>query len=162
MSWTGVARTVIVCAILIVMHYTLRPLLAWRASVDFLIVALLLGAVRLRPGMGAVYGFALGLVAGSLDVGGFGAAALGMSLIGFGASWLKAVFFADNLALNGFFLFIAKWLFDMLFLLLGGHVHGSELMVQMFVWSPLAAAVTAVVGVVVLAVLRPLMESRTP
>src|SRR6476646_3135764 len=144
MSWTGVARTVIVCAILIVMHYTLRPLLAWRASVDFLIVALLLGAVRLRPGM----------VAGSLDVGGFGAAALGMSLIGFGASWLKAVFFADNLALNGFFLFIAKWLFDLIFLLVGHRAHGAELAMQLFVWSPLSAAVTAVAGVIALSLLK--------
>jgi rod shape-determining protein MreD len=161
MSWTGVARTVIVCAILIVMHYTLRPLLAWRASVDFLIVALLLGAVRLRPGMGAVYGFALGLLAGSLDVGGFGAAALGMSLVGFGASWLKAVFFADNLALNGFFLFLAKWIFDLIFLIVGHRAIDPELAMQIFVWSPLAAAVTAVAGVLALSVLKPLMEVRT-
>ena len=39
---------------------------------------------------------------------GFGAAALGMAIVGFGASWLKAVFFADNLALNGFFLFLGE------------------------------------------------------
>ena len=149
MSWTGVARTVIVCAILIVLHFTLRPLLAWHASIDFLIVALLLGAVRLRPGMGAVYGFLLGLVAGSLDVGGFG------------ASWLKAVFFADNLALNGFFLFIAKWLFDLIFLLVGHRAHGAELAMQLFVWSPLSAAVTALAGVIALSILRPLMEMRT-
>ena len=39
MNWTGAARTIVVCAILIALHYTLRPLLAWRASIDFLIVA---------------------------------------------------------------------------------------------------------------------------
>jgi rod shape-determining protein MreD len=94
-------------------------------------------------------------------VSGFGAAALAMSVVGFAASWLKAVFFADNLVLNGFFLFIAKWVFDVLFLILGRHAHGAELMVQMFVWSPIAAAVTAVAGVVVLTLLRPLMETRT-
>ena len=70
MNWTGAARTILVCAILIVLHYTLRPLLAWRASVDFLIVALLLGSVRMRPGAAAVYGFLLGLVADSLAVSG--------------------------------------------------------------------------------------------
>ena len=85
MNWTGAARTIVVCAILIVLHFTLRPLLAWRASIDFLIVALLLGAVRLRPGSAAVYGFLLGLVADSLSVGGFGASALGMSIVGFSA-----------------------------------------------------------------------------
>ena len=45
--------------------------------------------------------------------------ALAMTIVGFGASWLKAVFFADNLALNGFFLFLAKWVFDVIFLLVG-------------------------------------------
>src|SRR4051812_37247526 len=163
MNWTGAARTIVVCAILIVLHYTLRPLLAMRASVDFMIVALLLGAVRMRPGAAAVYGFILGLIADSLGVSVFGAAALGMSIVGFSASWLKAVFFADNLALNGFFLFVAKWAFDLIFLLIGAMSGGtSDLLMQIFVWSPLAAAVTAVAGVLVLSLLKPVMEMRTP
>jgi rod shape-determining protein MreD len=160
-TWNTAVRTIVACAILIVLHYTLRPLLAWRASIDFLIIALLIGSVRLRPGMAALYGFLLGFVADSVDVSGFGAAALAMSIVGFTASWLKAVFFADNLALNGFFLFLAKWVFDVIFLILGRHARGAELLVQMFVWSPIAAAVTAVAGVVVLTIMRPLMETRT-
>ncbi|MGH7620046.1 MAG: rod shape-determining protein MreD [Gemmatimonadaceae bacterium] len=161
MNWTGAARTTLVCAILIVLHYTLRPLLAWRASIDFMIVALLLGAVRMRPGAAAVYGLLLGLVTDSLAVSSFGAAALGMSLVGFGASWLKAVFFADNLALNGFFLFLAKWLFDLIVLIVGHRVHGAEIAMQIFVWSPLSAAVTAVAGVITLSLMKPLMDVRT-
>jgi len=161
MNWTAALRTVIVCAILIVLHYTLRPLLAWRASVDFLIVALLLGSVRLRPGYAAIYGFLLGLTADSLGVSGFGVAALGMSAVGFAASWLKAVFFADNVALNAFFLFLGKWIFDLIFLIVGQRLHGAELAMQIFVWSPLSAAVTAAAGVVALSILRPLMEVRT-
>jgi len=162
MNWTGAVRTVLVCAILIVLHYTLRPLLAWRASVDFLIVALLLGSVRLRPGAAAVYGFLLGLVADSLAASGFGAAALAMSVVAFAASWLKAVFFADNLALNGFFLFLAKWAFDLIYLIVGHRASGggTELVMQIFVWSPLSAAVTAVAGVIALSLLKPLMEPR--
>jgi len=160
MNWTGAARTIVVCAILIVLHFTLRPLLAWRSSIDFLIVALLLGSVRLRPGSAAVYGFLLGLVADSITISSFGAAALGMSVVGFGASWLKAVFFADNLALNGFFLFLAKWVFDILSFLVGHRAHGAELAMQLFVWSPLSAAVTAVAGVIALSLLKPLMEVR--
>ena len=161
MNWAGTARTIIVCALMLVLQYTLRPLLAWRASIDFLVIALLLGSVRMRPGAAAVYGFLLGLVADSLDVGGFGAAALAMSLVGFSASWLKAVFFADNLALNGFFLFLAKWVFDLIFLIAGQHAHGAELAMQIFVWSPLSAAVTAAAGVIVLSLLKPLMDVRT-
>jgi len=92
---------------------------------------------------------------------GFGAAALAMAIVGFSASWLKAVFFADNLALNAFFLFLAKWVFDLIFLVVGHRSHGAELAMQLFVWSPLAAAVTAVAGVIALSLLKPLMEVRT-
>lgn len=161
MNWTGAVRTILVCAILIVLHYTLRPLLAWRASIDFLIIALLLGAVRMRPGAAAVYGFLLGLMADSMAVSGFGAAALAMAIVGFSASWLKAVFFADNLPLNGLFLFLAKWVFDLIFLLVGHRSSGVELVMQLFVWSPLSAAVTAIAGMIVLSLLKPLMEVRT-
>src|SRR5439155_17964175 len=98
MNWTGAVRTMLVCAILIVLHYTLRPLLAWRASIDFLLIALVFGAVRMRPAGAAVYGFLLGLATDSLSLGAFGAGALAATIVGFSASWLKAVFFADNLA----------------------------------------------------------------
>src|ERR671929_2108854 len=134
MNWNAV-RTAVICAILIVLHYTLRPLLSWNASIDFLIIALMFGAVRMRPGLAALFGFALGLVSDSLSPGAFGAAALGMSIVGFGASWLKAVFFADNLALNGFFLFVGSWVFDLIFVVVERRLHGLDLIMQIFVWS---------------------------
>ncbi len=161
MSWSNAARTAVVCLILIVLHYTLRPLLGWRAAIDFLVIALLFGSVRMRPGLAAVYGFALGLVSDSLAVSGFGAGALGMCAVGFAASWLKAVFFADNLALNGFFLFLGKWLFDLIYALAGHRLGGGELVMQIFVWSSLSAAVTALAGIFALMLVRPLMEVRT-
>src|SRR5215207_7983830 len=160
MSWTAAVRLGIAFTILVLLHFTVRPLLAWRAELDFLIVALLLMAVRVRPGSAALIGFVMGLAADSVTPVAFGAAALGMSVVGFGASWLKAVFFADNLALNGFFLFLAKWLFDVIFLLVGHRAHAAELAMQLFVWSPLSAAVTAVAGVIALSLLKPLMEVR--
>jgi rod shape-determining protein MreD len=115
----------------------------------------------MRPGLGAVYGFLLGLVTDSLALSAFGAAALGMSVVGFSASWLKAVFFADNLALNAFFLFLGKWLFDLIYALASFGMRGAELIAQLLIWSPLSAAVTAIAGAVVLTMLRPLMEVRT-
>jgi rod shape-determining protein MreD len=159
-NWGVAIRTTIVCLILVVLHYSLRPLLAWPAPVDFLVIALLFGAVRMRPGVAALYGFVLGLMADSLALGGFGSSALAMTLVGFAASWLKAVFFADNLVLNGFFLFLGKWLFDVIFFLLERRVHGAELAMQIGVWSLLSAAVTAVAGVITLILLRPLLETR--
>ena len=161
MNWGSILRTVICCVILIMLHYTVRPLLGWRAPIDFMLIAALFGAVRMRPGVAAMYGLALGLVSDALSVSGFGAAALGMTIVAYAASWLKAVFFADNLALNAFFLFVGKWVFDIIVVLAARRVAGTELAMQIFVWSPLSAAVTAVAGVIALSLLKPLMEVRT-
>ena len=160
MNWSAAVRTAIVCLILVVLHYTLRPLLGWRASIDFLLVALVFGAVRMRPAGAAVYGFILGLAADSLSLGTFGAAALAATIVGYAASYLKAVFFADNLALNGFFLFVGKWTFDIVMFLMERRMHGSELLMQVFVWSPLASVATATAGLVAIVLLRPIIEVR--
>ena len=160
MNWASGVRTALVCVILVVLHFTVVPLLSWRASIDFLLIALVFGAVRMRPAGAAIFGFLLGLTADSL-AGSFGAAALAGTLVGFGASWLKAVFFADNLALNGFFLFVGKWVFDIVLALMERAMHGTELVMQLIVWSPLAAAVTAVAGVLAVTLLRPLLEVRS-
>jgi rod shape-determining protein MreD len=160
MSIGAAIRTAIVCLLLIVLQFTLRPLLAWRAPIDFLLVALLYGSVRMRPGLAAVYGFLLGLAADSLALSAFGASALAMSIVGFSASWLKAVFFADNLALNAFFLFLGKWLFDLIFLVAMHNMPPGDFVVQVFVWSTLSAVVTAVAGVLLMGAVRPLAEGR--
>jgi rod shape-determining protein MreD len=160
MNWTNAVRTALVCIILIMLHYTLRPLLGWRASVDFLLIALVFGAVRMRPAGAAVYGFILGLAADSLALGAFGGGALAGTLVGFAASWLKAVFFADNLALNAFFLFVGKWAFDLVYVLMEQRMHGVDMLMQIIVWSPLSAAVTALAGVIAIAMLRPILEVR--
>ena len=139
------------------LHYTLRPVLAWRASIDFLVIALLLVAVRTRPGAAALAGFALGVLSDSLTPESFGAGALAMTIVGFGASWLKAAFFADNIALNGVFIFAGKWAFDTIFLLAEHRLKGTDLLVQLLLWSPLAAAATAAAGLVVLLTVRPVL-----
>ncbi|MFI5232910.1 MAG: rod shape-determining protein MreD [Gemmatimonadales bacterium] len=146
-----------VFVLLIVLHFTLRPLLAWRAPIDFLVIALLLVAVRARPGVAALAGFALGLLVDSLTPESFGAGALAMTVVGFGASWLKAAFFADNVALNGVFIFAGKWAFDTIFLLAEHRLQGTDMLVQVLVWSPAAAGVTAIAGLIVLLTVRPVL-----
>ncbi len=160
MNWGATVRTIILCAILIFLHYTLRPLLSWRAAPDFLIIALLLVSVRVRPGVAAMFGFLLGLTSDSVALGSFGAGALAMTLIGFAWSRLKAVFFADHVLLNGFFLFLGKWAYDIVMTLVERRTQGAELVIQILVWSSLSAAVTAVAGVLALMLLRPVLETR--
>lgn len=161
MKPSEVVRTLIAFAMLVVLHFTVRPLLAWRASPDFLIIALLLVAIRVRPGSAAVVGFFVGLVTDSLSLHAFGAGAMSMSVVAFVASWLKAVFFADDLSLNAFFFFLGKWAFDLLYLVVARQPSSDSVLMQMLVWFPLSAAVTALAGVATLLVLRPMLR-RAP
>jgi rod shape-determining protein MreD len=160
MTSMSLLRGAVVFTVLLVLQYTLRPLLDWRAPIDFLVIAVLLAAVRVRPGTAAVLGFCLGLAADSPNVAGFGAGALAMTGIAFIASWLKAIFFADNLALNGFFFFVGKWLFDIIQVITEQRHTGSDMLTQLLLWSPLSAANTAAAGVVLLIMLRPMLETR--
>ena len=158
MNGLGAVRAIIVFGLLLVLHYTLRPLLGWRAPIDFLVIAVLLAAVRIRPGSAALFGLVLGLATDSLNTSGFGAGALAMAVVGFAASWMKAIFFADNIALNGFFFFLGKWAFDILLVIAEQRLSGGDMVTQLLLWSPLAAANTALAGIVLLILLRPILE----
>jgi branched-subunit amino acid ABC-type transport system permease component len=74
---------------------------------------------------------------------------------------LKAIFFADNIALSALFFFAGKWTFDVVYLVTERRVRGPELVMQLLLWSPLAATVTAIAGVVLLLLLRPLVGKST-
>ena len=152
-------RTLLAFVLIVLLHYTLRPFLGWRWEPDFLTIALLLAAVRMRPGPAAVSGFVLGLLRDAHMLEGYGSSAIALAFVGFGAAWLKAAFFADNLALNGFFFFLGKWAYDIMFFVVERRLVGADLAVQLGIWSPLSAAVTAVAGVFLLIVMRPLLRT---
>jgi len=160
-SLGGALRVALAFALLVLLHYTLRPLLGWRAPIDFLVIGVLLVAVRLRPGLAALLGCLVGLAADAVTPAAFGSGALGFSLVAYLASWLKAVFFADNIALSALFFFVGKWIFDALYLVSERRLQGPELVMQLLLWSPVAATVTAVTGVLLLLLLRPIL-GRTP
>jgi rod shape-determining protein MreD len=158
MTLGGTVRAVVTFIILVLLHYTLRPLLGWRAPMDFLLLALLLASIRVRPAAAALIGLAMGLVSDSLTPESLGAAAIAMTIVGYLASWLRAVFFADNLALNAFFFFLGKWTFDIIYFLVEQRLGGIELVQQLLLWSPLSAAATAVAGILLLLMMRPMLE----
>ncbi len=159
----NITRTMVitlVLALLVTLHFTLRPLLDWRAGVDFLVIGVLVVAVRVRPGVAAVVGLLLGAAADSMSPEALGAGALGMTLMAFGASRLKAAFFADDLGLNAAFVFLGKVFFDVVSTLAEGRLSGMTLVWQLLAWTPLSAVATAAVGLVVLAVVRPASSQR--
>ncbi|MCC6319399.1 MAG: rod shape-determining protein MreD [Gemmatimonadaceae bacterium] len=160
MSLQKVVRIALLFAFLLALHFSVRPLMQWRAQPDFLVVAVMLAAVRVRPGVAAILGFVTGLLADSLSPGAFGIAAFALSVLGFAASWLKAVFFSDNVALHAFFFFVGKWVFDALFIVLERQRTLLEAAAQIALWSPLAAAQTALLGLVVLMLFRGMLEAN--
>ena len=159
MTWQKFLRTAMLFGLLLVMHFTVRPLLQWRVSPDFLVIAVLLAAVRMRPGAAALVGFVTGLMADALSPSAFGAAAFGLAVVGFGASWLKAVFFSDNVVLHAFFFFLGKWAFDVMFLIVARQHDILDLLAQVALWSPLAAGLTALTGLLVLMLFRGMLEA---
>lgn len=158
-SARGVAIGAVVLG-LVILQYTLRPILDWRAGVDFLIIALLVLAVRVRPGAAALAGFSIGLIADALTPEAFGAGALAMTLVGFLASRLKAGFFAENIWLNAVFVFVGKVAYDVVYLIAEQRLGGEALLRQFLGWTPLAALLTAAVGLLVMALVRPTLERR--
>jgi len=160
MSWRRAVALIVAFLILVTLHYTVRPLLGWRASIDFLVIAVLLLSVRMRPGAAAALGFITGLVSDSLTPATLGAGALAMSVVGFAASWLRAVIFADNVVLHAFFFFIGKWVFDLIYLIVARGAPPLELLAQAGVWSPLSAALTAAAGVFVMLAYRMTLDPQ--
>jgi rod shape-determining protein MreD len=154
-------RLAFVMLLLVILHFVLRPFLAdSRGAPDFLLLALLVFAVRARPGDAAIAGFVVGLLADSLTPIAFGAGALAHTCVGYLAAWGKAVFFAENVLVSAGFFFLGTWLRDAIVLVAGRHMDQTALLWQLSVWSPVKALATALVGVVVLVVFRRWLHVR--
>jgi rod shape-determining protein MreD len=151
-------RLLFAVAVLIVAHFALRPLLGNRIEVDFLVLALLLVSIRVRPGVGALLGLLLGAASDAAAPAGFGSAMLALSLVGYVTSWLKAAFFAENAVLDGVVIFASAWGVALLRLFLSGRAMEAGVAVSALVWAPLSAAATALVGAALFALLRPLLK----
>jgi rod shape-determining protein MreD len=154
-------RVALILALLAVLHFTLRQWLGdQRVAPDFLLLALLVYALRSQPGRAAVAGFLIGLLSDSLLPVAFGSAMLAYSVVGYLAAWGKAVFFADNPAVAGGLFFVGVVIRDALVLLWGGHAAGTSAVWQLTVWTPLQALTTAVSGVIVLFMFRHWLRVR--
>ena len=153
------ARAWVGFALLIAAHFAVRPLVAARVNVDFLLIAVLFSAVRMRPGLAAIVGLCAGLMIDALAPSAFGAATVAYVLLAYVASRVKAVFFADHVALTGLFILLGKWAFDAMYAVASGGTRGVALVVQLLLWSPLSAALTAATALLLLTVLRPLYRA---
>jgi rod shape-determining protein MreD len=150
----------LVLLLLLVLQFYLRPRL-WNARVspDFLLIGLMLFAMRSGAGAGAVAGFLVGLIEDTLTPARFGAAALAHTIVGYLAAWGRAVFFADNMLVNAGFVAVGLWLRDLIVLLASGTDH-KQLLTELTFYSPVQALTTAVFALVVLMTFRAVFSVR--
>ncbi len=151
----GSGRLILGFALLVALHFYARPRV-WdgRAAPDFLLLGLMLLAIRARPGTGAVAGFVVGLVTDVLTPAHFGAGALAHTVVGYLAAWGRAVFFPHNLMVNAGFFAGAVVIRNLILLVASGVPAGVVAGREFLVWTPLQALTTALAGVVVLLFLR--------
>ncbi len=142
-------RYLLVLAGLVVLHFTVRSRLGnEKIAPDFLLLALMIYTIRAQPGKGAVAGLVVGLMRDALAPASFGAGALAHTLVGYLSAWGKAVFFAENLFVNGCLFFAGTWLRNLVVSLASGTLQGGQLGWELLVWSPLQSLTTAVAGVI--------------
>lgn len=147
-------QLLLVMILLVVLQFYLRPRL-WNARVspDFLLIALMLYAMRSGAGAGAVAGFLVGLIEDTLTPARFGAGALAHTLVGYFAAWGRAVFFADNMLVNAAFVAAGLWFRDLVVLVISGTDH-RQLLTELTLYSPLQAITTAGFALLVLVSFR--------
>src|SRR5438477_339953 len=114
------------------------------------------GTLILTSGLGGILprgipvGVVVGLVRDALTPASFGAGALAHTLVGYLSSWSKAVFFAENLFVNGCLFFAGTWCRNLAVAVVSGKLKGGMLGWELLVWSPIQSLTTAVTGVIVL------------
>jgi rod shape-determining protein MreD len=143
-----------VLAGLVLLHFSVRTKLGDdRMAPDFLLLAVLMYTIRAAPGPSSAAGFLVGIIRDAMSPASFGANALAHTLVGYLSSWAKAVFFAENLFVNGCIFFGGTWIRNLIVALASGELKGAPLAWQLLGWSTLQSLLTALAGVLVLLVL---------
>lgn len=149
-----------VLGLLAVLQFAVRPRLGYSlVAPDFLLLALMLYAIRSRPGAAAVAGFLVGLAGDAVAPARVGAGALAHTLVGYLAAWGRAVFFPDNLFVNGLVIALGVWIRNAVQLIASGTASGG-LTAQLLIWAPLQAITTALMAALVLVIFQRWLDIR--
>lgn len=146
---------VVFVAVLVVLHFLLRMGLGLgELAPDFLVVALLLGARRMRAGWAAGLGLALGLLDGAAHPLTMGAGAVAMAVLGYLGARTRDLIPGDSPVMLALYLFAGKWAYDILMWILLLRFNLSGPVSTLLLLSPLAAAYAAAVGLAAAAAYR--------
>ena len=112
--------------LLVTLHFFLHVALGLGAEApDLLTVALLVAAREVRMGTGAAVGFAFGLLEDAFNVLAFGANTIAMTLTGAVGARTRDLFVGDSLIFVVSYLFLGKWLRDLIFwVVIGNSLRG--------------------------------------
>ncbi|HET9984762.1 MAG TPA: rod shape-determining protein MreD [Longimicrobiales bacterium] len=151
-------------AVLAVLHFLLHLGLGLGATApDLLTVAVLLAARRLSGAAAAGVGLVLGLVQDSLSLVAFGADAVALAVLGFLGTRSRDFFVGDSLLFVAVYLFLGKWLHDVLYFLLYSTLPstaGVDLRRVLLVDAPTAAVYAAIAGTLALLGYRATTKER--
>lgn len=153
-------RIGLVITILLLLEFYLRPsLVEGRGVPDFLLLGLLLLCLRFSAGTAALMGLVVGLVIDVLSPARFGANMIAHVALGYGAAWGRAVFFADNVAVNAGLFFVGTWFRNIAVLALSGASLG-RIGAEAVFWGPLQGISTAAVGLLIVVLFRDWLAIR--
>ena len=142
-------------AFVLIAHFIIHLALGFGASApDLLTVALLLAVRRTRGSVAAALGLGLGLLHDALASVAFGADAIVLTFLGYLGARSRDLFEGDSLLFIGVYLFLGKWLHDMLYGLLVRELARGDLASRALVHAPLAAIWAALAGIVAMLIYR--------
>ena len=124
------------------------------AAPDLLTVALLLAVRRTRSSVAAGLGLIVGLLHDALASVAFGAEAVVLTVIGYLGARSRDLFEGESLLFIGVYLFLGKWLHDVLFGVLVRELARGDLVSRLLVQAPLAALTAAGAGIVAMLLYR--------
>ena len=148
---------------LVILHFLLHLALGIVVAPDLITVAVLLTARRVNRGFATLVGALLGLLRDGLALAAFGVETVALAVVGYLGGRTRDWFMGDSWLFILFYLFLGKWLHDVIYTVLRGVAMGEGVVDpvgNLLIGAPLAAVYTAIAGGVVLAFYRWLADER--
>lgn len=147
--------------LLVVAHLILHLALGLEAEApDLLTVAVLLAARRLSGAAAAAVGLVVGLVRDSLSLVAFGVDGITLTILGYLGARSRDFFVGESLVFIGLYLFIGKWLHDLIYYLIAGSALPGNTVYRLLVQAPLGALYAAAAGLIALLIYRVVSGER--
>jgi rod shape-determining protein MreD len=147
--------------LLVLGHFLLRVGLGLSAYLpDLLMVAVLLGARRMRAPVAALFGLVLGLLEDALALSAFGARAAATAGVAFFGARSRDIFEGDSVIFLAVYLFVGKWAREATVYALDVRAGRGDAVMVLFVDGALAALYTAVAGTLAFLLYRAVTGER--